>query len=492
MIKKIIPLFVLLYIIVITAHSTPWEESVIEADDTIISRLTEIQDYKGTDKYVAKINEIKKFSQTLKKNPGNDVRINVMLISHLFRVGNIDSLKVLIEPSKKMCIEAHDENNFYYIWQSYCELLLMTGYEQNAMTESQSMLDHAELENSTIGQSSARNIIATIYMMRSDFKNAAVYYNRAVASYKKNNNMRLYYLTNINYISALIKIDSISQAKLLFKELDSICEFTLDNPKEKSIITSFGCALVLGQLAQIIAETDSDIEKSDLYIKKLYKLKKNHPEIESHLIYDAERINARIHKDYLKELAYTDSCEKSYKKINDLINLNLLYLDKSECLDNLGLYKESLNTYKQYIAAKDSFATNRLTDQLAHLTLHNDIVRIKIERQQEKIDEKQAKLSYSIYTILILAILLTIITIILMRLRRQNRKYNEQKMRYNSILNNLPASAYCKNLDGEFTFINKTMQELIGLDEKQLIGYKTSNKIHHIHNISSEQLEKFS
>lgn len=409
-----------------------------DVDEKVLDKMRAFQTDIGEDTFIPKWNEAFKYAVDEQACEESIAQLWFYKSLHFYNSFEIDSMKTCIDNSSKFYKKVVGKGKYRYYFMN---LLLCDAYVTkfdfvNGIKTAESIYKEAKAENNETGIAYGGYAIATVYMGKSSYKEAADKYVEVIPQFNDIKAWNLFATSIGNGISALVEINDYKTAEKIFLYGDSIANiYGFPQNSEFDIISvamikSFCSARIYSRLNR-----RDMLKKYYEETKSLYKeYGDNLPQIYKYSNYKAY---AHIEKNYKVELQYIDSCLTFYEDNEDKLNVSSSILEKSKCLERMGRYRDALQYQRRHEELNDSISAADQKADLDQLATEYGVYKLESANQKLLIQAQKAKLRLILIILIAVSIVLAISIFYNGRMKKLNIQLEEANSVKAKFINNM-------------------------------------------------------
>ncbi len=340
------------------------------------------------------------------------------LISHYYRLGDIDSLKEATYEYMDWCTRYNKPDMRYMYWRQYIQRVTEKGMQEEAIAETARLHQDAEQAKSKYGLACSEMCIG--YNHRIFANNVEVcieYYNYALKHFEEGKYYRDVYVVLLNIIQTYLSRNEYVEGEIYLNKLEQL-ETKLRQEKQKidpSLhlrFSEFRVICMLASRGKIAAEP---------YIKETDNFYRQNPESTIPEAWFAYKIMCcRILGDLKGNIAYVDSLMAYQHSLGICYPYN--HRMKAELQAQLGDYRKAYQSYTEYAQVNDSVRKAEQDELLSKYTAKFEVDKLKMEKLELSAKLNKDKLTIALIAGSVVLILLLVISYLYIRTLSMNRK----------------------------------------------------------------------
>jgi adenylate cyclase len=347
----------------------------------------------------------------------------------------VKDLNLALKYAEELIRLSQQEGNYLYLHRGYFQ----KGNKKKLLGDLEEALDAyfksgaaARKANFIPGEATVYGAIGSVYAVSKNYKNAMLYYNKAIATLRQSNDSVALGSAILNAGDAFLTSENHDSALLYFKEAGTIFS---------KVNYEIGKAYSLGNIGMVYASTGVN-SLAEIYMNEAIRIMEGAGDYYPICVYLLSMVDIYLEKDdqrtaqnYARRSLELAQHYRLKEQVSDA-NLKL-----SQLYEKAGNPDEALKYYKNHITYRDSVNDIKSVQKMADLRTEHEVAQKQVEvdlLNQQKENQRIIVLS--------LGIILSLATIILGTLYWYYRTISKEKKRSESLLLNILPAETAKEL----------------------------------------------
>lgn len=340
------------------------------------------------------------------------------LFTHYYRLGNIDSLKLVTYEHMDWCVKCNMPEKRYMQWRLYIQRMTEKGMQEEAIAETALLHEDAEKAKSKYGLACGEMAIGYNHRVFSNnVKLCIECYNNALKHFEEGEHYRDAYIVLLNIIQTYLSRSEYANGEIYLNKLAQL-EEKLESEKievDASSHLRFSEFRVISLLAN---KGKAAAEPHIIATDRFYRQNPLSSTPEAWFGYKI--MCCRILGDLKGNIAYVDSLMNYQHSLGIRYPYN--YIMKAELQERLGDYRAACRSYTDFVQVSDSVRAAELDEQLSKYTAQFEVDRLKVEKLELSAALSKERLKNALIAGGLILLLLVVITYLYIRSLTMNRK----------------------------------------------------------------------